>query len=116
VKFKVDENLPVEVADALRAAGHDAITVGEERLTGADDPDVAAVALREQRAIVTCDLDFADIRTYPPPHYRGIIVFRTALPGKRALLTLASQLVRYLPTERLPGTLWIVRPGHVRIT
>jgi uncharacterized protein with PIN domain len=30
VRFKVDENLPIEVAAMLRLAGHDAATVNEE--------------------------------------------------------------------------------------
>ena len=34
MKFKIDENLPVEAAELLRDAGHDAHTVGEESLTG----------------------------------------------------------------------------------
>ena len=35
MKFKIDENLPTEAADLLRSAGHDAVTVGEQRLGGA---------------------------------------------------------------------------------
>lgn len=34
MRFKVDQNLPVELAEALRAAGHDAHTVYEEGLAG----------------------------------------------------------------------------------
>ena len=34
MKFKVDENLPVEVADLLRQAGYDATTVVEQHLGG----------------------------------------------------------------------------------
>lgn len=30
MRFKVDENLPAEIADLLRAAGHDADTVNDE--------------------------------------------------------------------------------------
>ena len=32
MRFKVDENLPVEVAEMLRQAGHDAATVLEQHL------------------------------------------------------------------------------------
>jgi hypothetical protein len=34
MKLKVDENLPIEVAEALQQAGHDAVTVHDQRLTG----------------------------------------------------------------------------------
>jgi hypothetical protein len=31
MRFKVDDNLPIEVAEALRQEGHDAATVLEQR-------------------------------------------------------------------------------------
>lgn len=31
MKFKTDENLPVEVADDLRQTGHDALTVADQQ-------------------------------------------------------------------------------------
>ena len=34
MKFKVDENLPVEIADLLRSAKHDVTTVHSQRLMG----------------------------------------------------------------------------------
>lgn len=34
MRFKVDENLPIEVAEMLRQAGHDAATVLEQHLGG----------------------------------------------------------------------------------
>ena len=57
-------------------AGHDAVTVYDQRMNGAADPDLAAVCLNEDRILVTSDLDFTDIRTYPPEQYSGIVVFR----------------------------------------
>jgi hypothetical protein len=33
MKIKIDENLPVEIADDLRALGHDALTVVDQRMT-----------------------------------------------------------------------------------
>ena len=37
MKFKIDQNLPIEAADLLAAAGHDAMTVYERSLGGAPD-------------------------------------------------------------------------------
>jgi hypothetical protein len=37
LKFKVDENLPVEAADLFVSAGHDAITVKDQRMDGQPD-------------------------------------------------------------------------------
>ena len=44
MKFKLDENLPGEGVQILRAAGHDAVTVLDQRLGGKPDPEIFAVA------------------------------------------------------------------------
>src|SRR5436190_1527827 len=46
-------------------------TVYDQGLRGHDDGDIADVCRREQRALVTLDLDFSDVRVYPPAHYPG---------------------------------------------
>lgn len=63
---KLDENLPVDLAEVFREAGHDAVTVLDQHLVGARNSDLASVCRDEGRGIVTFDTDFADIRTYPP--------------------------------------------------
>ena len=77
MKFKIDENLPIEIADILIHAGHDALTVFDEALIGEMDSTIALVCRQEKRVLLTLGLDFADIRTYPPHHYAGIIVVRS---------------------------------------
>lgn len=43
MKFKVDENLPIEVVRMLEDNGHDALTVLEQNLGGALDSRIAQV-------------------------------------------------------------------------
>ncbi|BBC25907.1 hypothetical protein ABRG53_3650 [Pseudanabaena sp. ABRG5-3] len=43
MKFKIDENLPIEFADLLQNEGYDASTIYSESLKGAKDPTVIAV-------------------------------------------------------------------------
>lgn len=43
MKFKIDENLPTEVAQALRDAGYEADTVEDEGLSGAPDADISRI-------------------------------------------------------------------------
>jgi hypothetical protein len=42
-------------------------------LAGQPDPRIAAVCQAESCALVTLDLDFADIRRFPSQDYHGII-------------------------------------------
>jgi predicted nuclease of predicted toxin-antitoxin system len=60
----------------LRDDGHDVETVIDEGLGGEDDPPVLQAATDEGRILLTFDLDFADIRQYPPGTHAGIVVFR----------------------------------------
>jgi predicted nuclease of predicted toxin-antitoxin system len=76
MKFKTNKNMPVEAADDLRRAGHDAVTVAGQQLAGQADIRVADVCKAEGRAVVALDLDFSDIRVYPPSDYAGIIDLR----------------------------------------
>lgn len=76
MKFKLDENLPVDLAARLLAAGHDAISVLEEGLGGKGDPTLLEAATNEGRILMTYDLDFASVRQYPPGTHTGIVVFR----------------------------------------
>lgn len=115
MRFKIDENLPIEVAGVLRDAGHDAMTIGDQRMSGEPDPRVAAVCRDEDRAILTLDLDFSDIRTYPPSDYPGIIVLRPSTQSKSDVLALVGQLLPLLNAERLIGNLWILQRGGLRI-
>lgn len=115
MKFKIDENLPVELAELLRAAGHDAATVHEERLAGRSDVDVAGACHDEGRALVTLDTDFANVQQYPPSQHPGLIVLRLAYQDKLYVLAQMTDVVALLQGEPVEGRLWIVEEGRVRI-
>jgi predicted nuclease of predicted toxin-antitoxin system len=115
LKFKVDENLPIEAAELLAHAGHDAVTVGEQRMMGQPDTKVAAVCRQEDRAVVTLDLHFGDIRVYPPGDYAGLIVLRLACIDKPRVLSVLQRLLPLLEHEPLAGKLWIVDETCVRV-
>jgi predicted nuclease of predicted toxin-antitoxin system len=115
MKFKVDENLPIEVAESLRLAGYDALTVLEQKMQGSSDTVLAHVCQQEERIIVTLDLDFADIRVYPPVEYAGILVLRPRRQDKYAVLQLVERLIPMLRPESLAQTLWIVDEKRIRV-
>jgi predicted nuclease of predicted toxin-antitoxin system len=115
MNFKIDENLPVEVAEMLRQAGYEAATVYDQNLVGEIDRTLAQVCQSEQRALITLDTDFADIRTYPPAQYAGLVVLRLKQQDKRSVLKVVARLVKALATEELEQYLWIVDERRIRV-
>ena len=115
MRFKVDENLPIEVAELLRSAGHDALTVFDQSLIGAEDQRILEVCQKEQRILITMDLDFSDVRSYPPREYNGIIVLRLHRQDKGHVLRVIQQTIQVIEQEQIKQRLWIVEEGRIRI-
>jgi predicted nuclease of predicted toxin-antitoxin system len=115
LRFKLDENLPRRVEPALRDLGHDVETAISEGLAGAVDPILLAACAAEDRLLITLDLDFADIRAYPPGSHRGVWVLRPAEQTFNAILDLVRAGVRLSAVERTVGQLWVIDKKRVRI-
>ncbi len=114
MRFKLDENLPADLADHLREAGHDVADVVEEGLGGQDDPLVFNAAKKERRTLLTFDLDFADIRRYPPGTHHGIVVFRLEDQRWLSLRERVDRLLSVGSLGHLGGGLAIVNESRVR--
>ncbi len=115
MKFKIDENLPIEFADILQAAGYDATTVFDEGLQGERDSTIADICRLEGRILVTLDTDFADIRAYPPRDFPGFVVLRIQRQDKPFLISIFEGIVPLLAVETLDRQLWIVEETRIRI-
>ena len=115
MKFKIDENLPVEIAELLRASEHDADTIHDEGLVGSPDTTVIAACRAEVRCLITLDLDFSDMRAYPPADLPGLIVLRLRRQDKDHIIEIVTRMIPLLEIEPLQHTLWIVNEERVRI-
>jgi hypothetical protein len=114
VKFKIDENVPVEVAEDLRAAGHEADTVYDEGAAGAPDASLMIRARADGRVSLTLDKGVADIRAYPPEEYAGVVLFRPPTTGRGAVLAFVRRHLPPLLALDLSGHLHIVTEGTIR--
>jgi predicted nuclease of predicted toxin-antitoxin system len=115
LRFKTDENIPDDAVAILRQAGHDAMSIREQGLGGKPDETIARVCRDESRAILTLDLDFADIRNYPPHEYAGIIVLRLHAQDRPHVLSAIERLLPLLTSEPLVGKIWVVDEQAVRV-
>ncbi len=115
MKFKTDENFHPDAAELLRKHGHDVLTVWDQNLRGASDDKLTAICSKEQRAMITLDLDFADIMAYPPGEFPGLIVLRLKDQSRKSILSVMEGIISLLISEPLPGKLWLVDEKKVRI-
>ena len=115
MRFKLDENLPIEAAELLNGQGHDATTVYSEKISGAMDATLALICQTENRIFVTLDLDFADIRAYPPRDYPGLIVLRLKQMDIHYVMDFFPRLLKLVAVEPIEHLLWIVDEEKLRI-
>lgn len=109
MQIKLDENLGMDVYLILKEAGHNVSSVPEQGLTGAKDPVIISACKKEEKALVTLDLHFANPLNFPPREYAGIAVIR--LPrnyGREHLRIAARTLLKGIEQDNIVGHLWII--------
>ena len=115
MRFKIDENLPIDVADLLGLAGHDALTVFDQKLIGEADSRILGVCQEEARTLITMDLDFSDVRSYPPQEYFGLVVLRLHRQDKPYVLDTIRRIIQLFEQEQVERRLWIVEENRIRV-
>ncbi|MCB9867946.1 MAG: DUF5615 family PIN-like protein [Phycisphaerales bacterium] len=113
-RFKIDEDLPAEIALELRHEGHDALTVLEEALAGESDETVWRAAQDEHRVLITADKGFGDIRRFQPGTHSGILLLRLQRESGRGYIALVQKLAASGVLDRLPGVLTVATPSRLR--
>jgi predicted nuclease of predicted toxin-antitoxin system len=115
MRFKLDENLPLGLAADLNATGHDAATCRDEGIGGTGDPVILAHATAESRVLITCDLDFSDVRRYPPGSHAGIMVLRLVAQDLNTTRAVLSRALAQVTETDVLGNLVIVEENRLRI-
>ena len=116
MKFKLDENLPIDLARVLGGLGHDVDTVPQEALTGRPDSVVWACAQEAERILITQDMDFSDIRRFAPGTHNGILLVRLVNPSRRGLVDRVGSLFLNEPIEEWHGSVVVITDRKVRVS
>ncbi len=113
MRFLANENFPGRAVTALVAAGHDVVWV-RVAAPGMSDPDVLALAARDERILLTFDKDFGELaRAAALPSTCGVVLFRTPMPEPDDV----GQRLRDLVTSRddWAGHFSVIEPGRIRM-
>jgi predicted nuclease of predicted toxin-antitoxin system len=115
MKLKLDENLSRHLKTALSSQGLDVVTVADENLLSKPDTVIASEAKREGRILLTLDVEFADLRKYPPGTHPGIILFRPSSLGPLSVNRLITDFIQSTDLSKLESCIAIVEPARVRV-
>lgn len=112
---KLDENLSNTHTEFLRQMGYECDRVTDEGLSGATDETVWQQVCQEGRFFITLDLDFSDVRRFPPGTHPGILLLRSRSRSRQAVLELLSRILSEYPLEFLQGCLVVADETQTRI-
>jgi predicted nuclease of predicted toxin-antitoxin system len=115
MRFKLDENLPYELAEDLTRLGYDTDTADSEGLSGAEDATIVQAATSSGRVLMTLDKGIASLLKYPLNQHQGVVLFRPDSSGRRAVLTFVRSRLDSLLEMTLAGKLTVVGPNRIRV-
>jgi len=115
MKVKLDENLGHSHLELLQKAGYEADRVHEEGLSGISDEELWQHTCKEQCFFITLDLDFSDVRRFPPGDHPGILLIRARSRSRETILTVLKRTLKEHPLESLIGCLAVADEIHTRI-
>jgi predicted nuclease of predicted toxin-antitoxin system len=100
----------------LQSLGVDACDVRDVGLKGASDAEIFEYAQKEERVILTRDVEFGSIIKYPPQNHHGVIVIR--LPNtyvRDQILLVIRKFFTKIGKEELTHKIVIVEADNYRI-
>lgn len=109
-KLYLDQMIRVDVADALRAAGHDFVRVSEVGQSRADDEQILQTAIAENTILVTLDEHFGDWVILPFRRHPGVIRLKVNPTTSRDIIDLLSPFLRLHTPDELKNHLVILSP------
>jgi predicted nuclease of predicted toxin-antitoxin system len=115
MKIKLDENISRHLKSLLKQEGHEAITAAEQGLLEKTDIEIGAAVKVEGMLLFTLDLEFADLRKYPPGSRPGIVLFRPLSMGPLSVNRFITEFVKATDLGSLSGCTVVVDPKRVRI-
>ena len=116
MKFLLDMPVSALLLDVLHAYGHEGVhahQIGKDR---APDIELLNIARREDRIIITADLDFPKLLALSLSEGPGIILFRCGNYSDVEMCELLERVLKRVPTEVMENSICVVDKKRIRIT
>lgn len=115
IGVKIDEDLPIQMAELFAQHGYEAATVVEQGWQGLSDEQLWPRVQQEGRLLVTADKGFADLRIHPPGSHSGILLLRLEEESRRGYLELARTVLQRLDIDGHVGDMIVASLRGIRI-
>ena len=112
MRWLADECVAAPLVAFLRKGGHDVLYVAE-LVAGLSDSDVIALALREDRLLLTEDKDFGDLVFRRERLVPGVVLMRVGSENLELKATRLAAVIE-LYGERLFGRYVVIEKGRSR--
>jgi predicted nuclease of predicted toxin-antitoxin system len=116
MRFLLDMPVSFLLLDVLQAHGHEGVhahQIGKDR---APDDELLEIARREDRVIVTADLDFPRLMALSLAEGPGLILFRGGNYSDQEMCELLTLVLRRVPAETLEKSVCVVDRKRIRVT
>jgi predicted nuclease of predicted toxin-antitoxin system len=118
LKFFADQCVSGSIIRALREEGHEILRLKDSISVDSPDPVVIAKAHELDAILLSLNGDFADIVSYPPADYKGIIALQVR-NHPEAIPQLISRLIGFISShpdrQYFVGKLLLIEPHRIRI-
>jgi predicted nuclease of predicted toxin-antitoxin system len=103
------------VVSHLRSIGHDVVHLRDIGMQRMPDDDVFAMATREQRTILTFDLDFAKIAAAAGRQWPSVVIFRLNDTRVSQLIERLTHALAVATSDLAAGAIVVVDDARIRV-
>jgi predicted nuclease of predicted toxin-antitoxin system len=115
-RFLLDMPVSALLLNVLHGHGHEGVhahQIGKDRAT---DRELLEIARREQRVVITADLDFPQLLALSSAAGPGLILFRGGNYSDAEMCELLERVLAEVPPEQLEVSVCVVDRRRIRLT
>jgi len=116
MNFLLDMPVSPTLLEVIHAHGYQGIHAAHIGKQHATDSELLIIAQREERVIITADLDFPRLLALSSERGPSIILFRGGNYSDQEMRELLGRVLREVPEDKLRQAVCVVDKKRVRIT
>ncbi len=115
MRFLADMGVSQQVVEWLRTNGHDLVHLREEELQRLPNGEIFQKAAREQRIVLTLDLDFGETLAASGDQIVSVILFRLRNTRTTFVIQRLEDVLTHSSADLTQGAIVIVEDGRHRV-